>query len=251
VRTPITDLLGVEFPLIQGGLWGMAFAELCGPVSQAGAFGQITAGLHETPESLAREIEKVRALTTKPFGVNFPLKSRDLTRHLELAIEAGCGGVTVTAGDPAPFLRLVAGRTPTLALVSTVHQAQRAEAASALASPDGGGLAALNKTPIGKAFTARPGGIAEPKRPKGCRRRRPAIRSPSPRRPTSIAAPTVGSSPASPSTSTGNASPSSSADPSWAPTPATPRSWPAWPTGTTSIASSPSGAGPGARRARG
>jgi NAD(P)H-dependent flavin oxidoreductase YrpB (nitropropane dioxygenase family) len=150
LKTRITELLGTELPLIQGGLWGIAYAELCGPVSAAGALGQLTAGMHETPDDLAREIEAVHAVTDKPFGVNFPIHRRDMTGHFEAAIDGGCTAITLTGGDPRPYLEIIAGRVPSLVLVSSVRQALNAERAGAAAvivvGQEGGGFVGRDDT---------------------------------------------------------------------------------------------------------
>jgi len=69
-RTRITDLLGVEHPIIQGGMQNVGRAVLAAAVSNAGAFGILTALTQPSPEALRAEIERARALTSKPFGIN-------------------------------------------------------------------------------------------------------------------------------------------------------------------------------------
>src|SRR5687768_5238471 len=74
IETRATRLLGIRLPIVQGGLARVAFAELAAAVSNAGGLGQIsTVGLGGTPERLREEIRRCRALTDKPFGVNFPI----------------------------------------------------------------------------------------------------------------------------------------------------------------------------------
>jgi NADH:quinone reductase (non-electrogenic) len=70
MRTRITDLFGIEHPIIQGGMHFVGFAELAAAVSQAGGLGVITGLTQKTPEDLAREIAKAQDLTDKPLGVN-------------------------------------------------------------------------------------------------------------------------------------------------------------------------------------
>jgi NAD(P)H-dependent flavin oxidoreductase YrpB (nitropropane dioxygenase family) len=150
MKTRITELLGIEFPLIQGGLWDLAYAELCGPVSEAGALGQLTAGMHDTPADLAREIDTVRTITAKPFGVNFPIQLRDMTGHLEAALDGGCAAITITGGDPTRYMEVIAGRAPVMVLVSSVRQAVKAEQAGAAAvivvGQEGGGFIGRSDT---------------------------------------------------------------------------------------------------------
>jgi NADH:quinone reductase (non-electrogenic) len=70
VKTAITDLFGIEHPIIQGGMHYVGFAELAAAVSNAGGLGIITGLTQKTPELLAREIARCRDMTDKPFGVN-------------------------------------------------------------------------------------------------------------------------------------------------------------------------------------
>lgn len=143
MRTRITEMLGIEFPLIQGGLGGLAFAELAGAVSDAGAFGQLTPGGRRSPDEWAEDIEALKKITAKPFGVNFPVFSGDLQDHLEVAIERGSTALIFTGGNPASYIKQVAGRVPSIVLCSTVRQAVRAEEMGASAvivvGQEGGG----------------------------------------------------------------------------------------------------------------
>jgi NAD(P)H-dependent flavin oxidoreductase YrpB (nitropropane dioxygenase family) len=70
VKTAITELFGIEHPIIQGGMHYVGFAELAAAVSNAGGLGIITGLTQRTPELLAKEIARCRDMTAKPFGVN-------------------------------------------------------------------------------------------------------------------------------------------------------------------------------------
>jgi NAD(P)H-dependent flavin oxidoreductase YrpB (nitropropane dioxygenase family) len=70
VKTAITELFGIQHPIIQGGMHYVGFAEMAAAVSNAGGFGIITGLTQKTPELLAREIARCRDMTDKPFGVN-------------------------------------------------------------------------------------------------------------------------------------------------------------------------------------
>ncbi len=70
MKTRITEMLGVEYPIIQGGMHYVGFAELAAAVSNAGGVGIITGLTQGTPEKLKREIERCKEMTEKPFGVN-------------------------------------------------------------------------------------------------------------------------------------------------------------------------------------
>jgi NADH:quinone reductase (non-electrogenic) len=73
LRTKLTDLLGIQHPIVQGGMMWVGRAELAAAVSNAGALGILTALTQPTPDDLRREIERCRTLTDKPFGVNLTI----------------------------------------------------------------------------------------------------------------------------------------------------------------------------------
>ena len=73
ITTPFTRLLGIEHPIVQGGMQWVGRAELAAAVSNAGALGILTALTQPTPEALALEIERCRGMTDKPFGVNLTI----------------------------------------------------------------------------------------------------------------------------------------------------------------------------------
>src|SRR4249920_3467031 len=69
MKTRITELFGIQHPIIQGGMHYVGFAELAAAVSNAGGLGIITGLTQRTPEALAAEIRRCRAMTNRPFGV--------------------------------------------------------------------------------------------------------------------------------------------------------------------------------------
>ncbi|MDB5583563.1 MAG: nitronate monooxygenase [Bradyrhizobium sp.] len=73
LRTRVTDLLGIEHPIVQGGMMWVGRAELAAAVSNAGGLGLITALTQPSPDALRAEIDRCRAMTDKPFGVNLTL----------------------------------------------------------------------------------------------------------------------------------------------------------------------------------
>jgi NADH:quinone reductase (non-electrogenic) len=73
IKTKITEMFGVETPIVMGGMTGVGYGPLVAAVANAGALGFIVAHLFPTAEALKEEIEKTRALTDKPFGVNLTL----------------------------------------------------------------------------------------------------------------------------------------------------------------------------------
>lgn len=128
--TRITELLGIELPIIQGGLAYLAYAELAAAVSNAGGLGQITAMSLASPEQLREEIRKVRSLTDKPFGVNFAIgeHGRQFTHMLEVAIEEEVPVVSMTGGNPTPIFKQLEGTAiRKLVLVAARKQALKAE----------------------------------------------------------------------------------------------------------------------------
>lgn len=102
LRTRMTELLGIEHPVIQGGMQNVGRAELASAVSNAGGLGMLTALTQPSPEALGAEIERCRTMTDKPFGVNltvFPtINSPDYNAYAGVIIEAGVQ-IVETAGS--------------------------------------------------------------------------------------------------------------------------------------------------------
>ena len=99
MKTRITELFGIEHPIIQGGMHYVGFAELAAAVSNAGGLGIITGLTQETPEDLSNEIAKCKTLTDKPFGVNLTFlpgfADPDYPGYIKAIIE---GGVKIVGG---------------------------------------------------------------------------------------------------------------------------------------------------------
>lgn len=145
-NTRVTELLNIQYPIIQGGLAYLAYAELAAAVSEAGGLGQITAMSLPDPPSLKEEIRKVRSLTSKPFGVNFAIGShgRPYEQMVEAAMEEGVTTISVTGANPAPLFQMIDGLPVTkLVLVAAKRQAQKAESIGAdavmVVGQEGGG----------------------------------------------------------------------------------------------------------------
>ncbi len=129
-ETKISTLLGIKYPIIQGGLAYLAYSELAAAVSNAGGLGQITAMSLDTPEDLRTEIKKVKELTNKPFGVNYAIgqHGRPFSDMLEVAIEEEVPVITMTGGNPAPIFEQLKGvNMKKLVLVAARRQAEKAE----------------------------------------------------------------------------------------------------------------------------
>jgi enoyl-[acyl-carrier protein] reductase II len=103
IYTQINDLLGIEYPIIQGGMAWVADAKLAAAVSNAGGLGLIAA-MNMNGQMLKAEIEKAKALTDKPFGVNIMLMSPFAEEVAKTVIETGVKIVTTGAGNPAKFM---------------------------------------------------------------------------------------------------------------------------------------------------
>jgi len=103
-KTRITEMLGIEHPIVQGGMQSVGTAEMASAVSNAGGLGIITALTQPSPQALRDEIEKCRAMTDKPFGVNltvFPtINSPDYNAYADAVVESGVK-IMETAGTPA------------------------------------------------------------------------------------------------------------------------------------------------------
>lgn len=130
MKTRVTEMLGIQYPIVQGGLAYLAYAELAAAVSNAGGLGQITAATLGKPEKLREEIRKVRTLTDKPFAVNFAIARHDGNYKdlLEVAIEEKVPAISITGGNPQPVLERVKEEDmKKLVLVAGVRQAQKAE----------------------------------------------------------------------------------------------------------------------------
>ena len=129
-ETRVTKVLGIKYPIIQGGLAYLAYSELAAAVSNAGGLGQITALSLKTPEELRGEIRKVRTLTDKPFGVNFAIGAhgKGYETMVQVAVDENVPVVTMTGGNPAPIFEILKGTSiKKLVLVAARRQAQKAE----------------------------------------------------------------------------------------------------------------------------
>ncbi|HEX2532355.1 MAG TPA: nitronate monooxygenase [Chitinophagaceae bacterium] len=99
MKTRITELFGIEYPIIQAGMIWASGWELASAVSNAGGLGLLGAG-SMYPDVLREQIRKCRAATPHPFGVNIPLLYPDLEKHMAILIEEGVKIVFTSAGNP-------------------------------------------------------------------------------------------------------------------------------------------------------
>lgn len=104
MRTRITDLLGIEKPVLQGGMQWLGHAELAAAVSEAGGFGLITALTFPSPEDLHAEVLRCHELTDKPFGINLTrlptINPPPYDEYREAAVSAGITAVETSGSNP-------------------------------------------------------------------------------------------------------------------------------------------------------
>lgn len=108
MKTRITELFGIEHPIIQGGMHHVGFAEMAAAVSNAGGLGIITGLTLGTPEKLKAEIARCREMTDKPFGVNLTmlpsLTQPDYPGLVRVIIESGIKAVETAGNNPVKLL---------------------------------------------------------------------------------------------------------------------------------------------------
>ena len=105
MKTRITEMLGIEYPIIQGGMAWVAEHHLAAAVSEAGGLGLI-GGASAPGEIVREEIRKAKELTKKPFGVNVMLMSPHADDVAKVVVEEGVKVVTTGAGNPAKYMKM-------------------------------------------------------------------------------------------------------------------------------------------------
>ena len=105
MQTDITKLLGIEYPIIQGGMAWVAEHHLAAAVSEAGGLGLI-GGANAPAEVVRNEIREARKLTSKPFGVNVMLMSPHAEDIAKVVVEEGIKVVTTGAGSPEKYMKM-------------------------------------------------------------------------------------------------------------------------------------------------
>lgn len=134
MHTRFTELVNIRYPIVQGGLARLSYAELAAAVSNAGGLGQIGCACFATPEELRADIQKAQRLTTQPFGVNFPIGHIPLEPFLDVTLELAPAVISITGGNPEPVLRRIQQSgvpVRTMVLVAGVRAARKAEALGA------------------------------------------------------------------------------------------------------------------------
>jgi NADH:quinone reductase (non-electrogenic) len=107
MKTRVTELLGIKYPIIQGGMQWVGFAELASAVSNAGGLGILTALTQPTPDDLRKEIARCRTMTDKPFGVNLTILPTitppPYAEYVQAIIESGVKIVETAGNNPKDF----------------------------------------------------------------------------------------------------------------------------------------------------
>ncbi|MBR0781800.1 NAD(P)H-dependent flavin oxidoreductase [Bradyrhizobium iriomotense] len=108
MKTAITELFGIEHPIIQGGMHFVGFADLAAAVSNAGGLGIITGLTQKTPELLAKEIARCRDMTDKPFGVNLTFlptfSAPPYPEYIAAIVEGGIKAVETAGRSPEAYM---------------------------------------------------------------------------------------------------------------------------------------------------
>ena len=108
MKTRITELLGIEHPIVQGGMQWVGLAELASAVSNAGGLGIITALTQPTPGDLLKEIERCQSMTDEPFGVNLTIlptiKPVPYDEYAQAIVDSGVKIVETAGRNPQPYL---------------------------------------------------------------------------------------------------------------------------------------------------
>jgi len=131
-KTRITEMFGIEYPIIQGAMLWLSRAELVAAVSNAGGLGIIAALTFPTAKELREEIEKTKSMTDKPFAVNITLlptiRPINYEEYIDVAIEEGVKIIETAGRSPAPYMkRLKDARVKVMHKVARVKDVKTAE----------------------------------------------------------------------------------------------------------------------------
>ena len=136
LKTDITELLGIAYPIFQGGMAWVATSELVIAVSEAGALGILGAGNAPT-EWVREQLEHVQSGTSKPYGLNVPLFSPYVDEVIALCIEKKVPVLTTGAGNPTPYIESLKGAgitvIPVVSSAALAHRLERAGADAVIA----------------------------------------------------------------------------------------------------------------------
>lgn len=132
LKTRVTELFNIKYPIIQGGMMWVSRAELVGAVSNAGGLGILTALTFSSPEELVAEIRKTKEITDKPFGVNFTflptLRQINYEEYIDAALGEGVRIVETAGRSPEPYMpRLKAAGVKVIHKCTAVRFARTAQ----------------------------------------------------------------------------------------------------------------------------
>ena len=153
IKSRICDLLGITYPIFQGGMAWVADASLAAAVSNAGGLGLITS-INTDTEAVRQEIRKCKTLTNKPFGVNIMLQAANAAEVAEMIVEEGVKIVTTGAGSPARFMEMwKAAGIKVIPVIGSVAMAVKmqnagADAVVAEGAESGGHVGELHTMPL-------------------------------------------------------------------------------------------------------
>jgi len=129
IKTPLCDLLGIEYPILQGGMAWVSTAKLAAAVSEAGGLGIIGSG-HNDAQWVRDQINKTREMTSKPFGVNVMMMSPHVEDVMQVILKERVPVITTGAGNPAKYIpQLKEIGTKVIPVIPSVALAQRLEKA--------------------------------------------------------------------------------------------------------------------------
>jgi nitronate monooxygenase len=132
MKNRVTEMLGIRYPIVQGGMQWVGTAEMASAVSNAGGLGILTALTQPDPGALAREIDRCRAMTERPFGVNLTIlpavKPPPYSEYLDVAIERGVRIIETAGNSPKDFIgRMKAAGVKLIHKCTSVRHALSAE----------------------------------------------------------------------------------------------------------------------------
>jgi len=131
MKNKLCEIIGCQYPIIQGAMQWVSDASLVSAVSNAGGFG-VLASADAQAEDIRKEIQQIKALTNKPFAVNIALISKTAEDVFKVVLEEGVPFVALTAGNPKPYIPyLIEAGIPFFGVVATVKQAAKMEEAGA------------------------------------------------------------------------------------------------------------------------
>ncbi|MBN2572491.1 MAG: nitronate monooxygenase, partial [Ignavibacteriales bacterium] len=129
IKNNLTELLGIKFPIIQGGMSWVSYWELASAVSNCGGLGLLAAGSMK-PDLLRQNISKCKAKTNKPFGVNIPLLRNDADELIHVCMDNDIKIIFTAAGSPEKYIDILKkNNIEVIHVVSSVKQGLKAQSA--------------------------------------------------------------------------------------------------------------------------